>query len=232
MIPVVVALKSEIRSDDKIMEEFDRSGKFCLVVAGMGKRKVKEKVEEMERRFTIEGFISAGFAGGLVPDLRAGQLVLVKEIGNTSNNNRVFTADTDWREKTGEILGMNLRSDFLITANFQAGTRKEKEELREVYGADLVDMESYWIAERADDLGVPFLGLRVVYDEFGRSLPPFSQYEEGQIRVDWPELAKWITKNPARIFDLLELARLRSKCANVLTRSVSQLVRAEGVEFN
>lgn len=103
--------------------------------------------------------ISLGFAGGLDERLPAGVARSVAEVRGAGGQ-RLLPARSS-----------SLPSAVLVTVAEAATTASEKAQLRAGSGADLVDMETWAVANVATELGLPWLGLRAVSDAAGDTLP-------------------------------------------------------------
>lgn len=226
MIPIVLALKSETNNLDVLSETIGELERFSLAFAGAGKQNVLEKLRSLESEASLEGVVSAGFAGSLRPELEGGRLFLVDKLTSAEEGFPDLSSDRDWRSIAARKLGAGMEENRLVSAKAEASTPEEKRNLRREYGADLVDRESYWAASFAEGKEVPFLGLRVVFDGPDRSLPPYGESKNGEMKMEWIKLFSWVFEDPSRILDLTKLYRKRKKCGKVLTTSLIRL--AEG----
>ncbi len=121
------------------------------------------------------GLVSWGLAGGLVSDLRSGD-VLVPHTVCTPDGRR-FATDAPWgaaiiseltRAPGGER-APDRRDMVAVDAVLTSAARKTA--IAMATGAVAADMESVAIARVATDAGVPFVVVRVVVDEAGDELP-------------------------------------------------------------
>ncbi|HVP42635.1 MAG TPA: hypothetical protein VMS96_04350 [Terriglobales bacterium] len=129
------------------------AGRAAEAVAGMG----------------VEVLISAGFAGALVPGMRAGG-PLTPEV--------VVDAETGARFRA--IFG----GGTLVSAGRVAG-EQEKLELAHRYDAQGVDMEAATVAGVAERHGCSFLAVKAISDTLEAVLPPVEPFidDEGQFRA-------------------------------------------------
>ncbi len=115
--------------------------------------------------------MSFGIAGGLAPDLVAGQVVIADRVV-LPDGSEVATA-ANWRERlvaalprNGNIVvGAVAGSDTVVS---DAGS---KQRLFENTNAIAVDMESHRVASVAASAGVPFLVIRAVSDPSHQAIP-------------------------------------------------------------
>jgi adenosylhomocysteine nucleosidase len=115
--------------------------------------------------------MSFGIAGGLSPELSAGQVVLADNVCLPDGN--VVPTSGNWRERllaslprNGSIVVGPVAGCETIVADAEAKNRLYKET-----DALVVDMESHRVARVAAEAGVPFLVIRSVSDAFDQSIP-------------------------------------------------------------
>jgi len=134
---------------------------FELLVTGIGGEKTRRALKNF---FTERGvpqmLVSTGFAGGLHPRLRAGDLFLAANYTDFAWSERL--ARREWA--TGR----------LHTAGEIVTTCEGKRKLRESCGADAVDMETEEIFRLCREQGVPVISLRAISDAASTELA-FSQ---------------------------------------------------------
>jgi adenosylhomocysteine nucleosidase len=119
----------------------------------------------------VSGLISIGTAGGLMPDLAPGALLLPATVRDADGN--IFPVDSEWHarvctvlEKTGRV-----HTGDVTGANRVVRHPDQKKSLRQQTQAIGVDMESAALAKIAADAGLPFLVLRVVMDTAADEIP-------------------------------------------------------------
>ena len=120
---------------------------------------------------SIRGVISFGVAGGLDPQLKAGDVVIATEVvagerrwaSEVSLSDELLRSAGLWRQRVvrGGLVGVE-----------QVVAKKDaKAVLRSETGATAVDMESHIAADYAAAANLPFAALRVISDPANRSLP-------------------------------------------------------------
>lgn len=135
------------------------TGRFCayrvaIVEAGMGREKAVLATERLIDVFRPERLLSAGYAGGLTSAMKRERLIVPARLIRDSDE---ATITLPGRADGEEAF-------TLLTTDRVVRTPAEKTELGKRFQADLVDMETYAIAEACARLDVPFLPLRVVLD--------------------------------------------------------------------
>jgi hopanoid-associated phosphorylase len=123
---------------------------------------------EAEIRRGARGVISFGIAGGLAPDLKAGDWVV--GAGVKSEQGR-YPADRLWAQALLAALPGAIQADIL-GVDAPVADPLEKRRLHARTGAAAVDMESHIAARIAAIHGLPFAACRAVIDAAQRSLPP------------------------------------------------------------
>ncbi len=120
-----------------------------------------------------EVLLIAGVCGGLDPSLSPGGLILASRVITAERDD--FAPDPSLLEAARKALrvgGHTFISSTLLTVDQPVGTKKEKTDVWNQYGAAGVDMETYRLAEVASARGVRWLALRAVIDPAAASLPP------------------------------------------------------------
>jgi adenosylhomocysteine nucleosidase len=116
----------------------------------------------------VSGIISFGIAGGLAPNLAAGDWIVASGVRNGTN---VIATDHAWTQSLleaipdaihAEVVGVDtLLMDPLAKGRLHAQT-----------GAVAVDMESHIAAKIAFAHRIPFAACRIIIDAAHRTLPP------------------------------------------------------------
>lgn len=117
-----------------------------------------------------EGLLSFGLAGGLDPTLRPGAVIFAEHVIGPDGDH--WPVDSTWRDAILAVSG----ADALVTGDVVGSDKplrsvSEKANLFAKTDARAVDMESHAVAREADELGAPFVVLRVVADAATRALP-------------------------------------------------------------
>jgi len=156
--------------------------------------------------------ICAGFAGGLDPKLRTGDLVLAENLSSPEVVERVRAAVA--ADATPCIYGS------MISRVLPVESSDDKAALFRETGALAVDMESESVAKACWEAGVPLLVVRTISDPAGDSLPvPFADWFdlEGQ-RPRILGLLKFLALHPSRIAPFAGFVRGLAPARQSLTR--------------
>ncbi len=118
-------------------------------------------------RAGCRNLISFGIAGGLHPDLRAGDCIIASDIADTG---RLHATDVNWSRNLVDAIP-GARIGRIVGANSIVADPAVKRELHLRTGAVAVDMESHIVARVAADHKLAFTAIRVVLDPAHRALP-------------------------------------------------------------
>lgn len=151
--------------------------------------------------------LSWGMAGGLDPQLRAGDLLLPAEISGPEG--QVLASDARWRAQlTATLSALQPRAcGRLVSARAPVTTAAAKAALWRA-GASAVDMESSAVAALCAGHRLPFIAVRAIIDEAGTELPgalATAMRADGGISP-WPVLG-CLLREPGQLGALLRLAR-------------------------
>ena len=114
------------------------------------------------------GIISFGIAGGLAPDLTAGDWVIASRVRFGEERHPV---DERWARQLLRALPGAVHAEIL-GADAPIATSAHKRQLHHQTGAAAVDMESHIVASVGLAEDVPFAAIRVITDPAQRALPP------------------------------------------------------------
>ena len=163
--------------------------------------------------------ICAGFAGGLDPRVRAGDLVVADNFSTPG-----------LRARAQAVAGEKPRRFFgsLVSCEDPVETVKAKSALALETGALAVDMETAAVADACRDAGVPLLAVRAISDAAATPLPvPFAHWFDLPKQRPRPwGLVKYLARHPSRIGPFAgfvrDLAPARQALADFLSRFLSQ----------
>ena len=156
---------------------------------------------------TANCLVSFGIAGGLAPELRAGDIVLSTEV--LSDSGRWQATDPIFRTRVARLASAigAFEGPVLGTSRIMSGTAEKRRTWAET-GALAVDLESDVVACIAASSGIPFVVARTIADTAYRALPPAALIplaEDGT-----PQLARVLAsvlRRPRQVAALVGLAR-------------------------
>lgn len=120
---------------------------------------------------SIRGVISFGVAGGLDPQLKAGDVVIATEV---MAGDRRWQSEAALSEELLRSAGLGRQRVVrggLVGVEEVVAKPSSKSALRSETGAAAVDMESHIAADYATAAKLPFAALRVISDPANRALP-------------------------------------------------------------
>lgn len=166
----------------------------------------------------VSGLVSFGFAGGLDPALRPGDLLVPSGIFLTAAE--LVSADPELSDRLGGGTGHRLLAGHEIIV-----TAAEKSRARVGSGCAAVDLESGAVARAAAARGLPFAALRAICDPADRTLPPAALIALSPSgRVTLGRVAGSVLAHPGQIPALIALGRDAGRARAALLRRVRSLV--------
>jgi adenosylhomocysteine nucleosidase len=196
-----------------------------VVITGMGAERA-QRVARAAFGWQPDLCISAGFAGGLNPANRAGDVLVASNIRD-GETHRTIASDKrvlSLAEGSGAR-----RIETLYTSAHAISTVEDKRRLGRA--ADAVDMESFFILNEARERGIAGVAIRALSDAADENLPmDFTQLLDDRGQVRGARLALAIARAPQRIPALLRLGsasrRGAMKLAQVLDKTIERLTSA------
>ncbi len=205
------------------------------LVCGPGWRHAAQAARRLVTELGCQRLLSIGFAGGLLPHLLPGDAVLVEAVhtpptvdGQDTERDapwRLRAADAAWLasfDDSGYHRGTALTSDELLP------TPEAKRAAAVRSGAAVVDMETGAVAQVAAELGVPWLGVRVISDAVSEPLPTFVvryfDRQAGGVRL--LPMFGYLLPRPACWLQLARLARTTRRAGDRLSEAARRALEA------
>ncbi|MSU59627.1 MAG: hypothetical protein EXS35_15920 [Pedosphaera sp.] len=178
-----------------------------ILITGIGRKNAEQSVRDVLRQISPRQVLTCGFAGGLDPELKSGDVVF-------------STADAAFA-RTLAVAGAT-PAKFFCAARI-ATTAGEKTELRRTTGADAVEMESEAVQMICGERGISCATVRVISDAAGEDLPlDFNALARPDLSIHYGKLAAAIAKSPEKIPALM---RLRKNCNFAVERLADVLAK-------
>jgi adenosylhomocysteine nucleosidase len=208
---IVVAMPAEARSLTKqrlvLGGQIEIQEGISLHVSGIGPRRARRSAEGLLGK-GCTALLSWGTAGGLVPGLSPGSLLLPKRV--IAADQTVRDVDLSWHGRIIDRLSGRLRvqTEPLAESPGALTTPAEKKHLSHRTEAVAVDMESAALAAVAQRAAIPFLAIRAISDDVALKIPRSfltAMDERGRLRLII--LLKGLARRPIDLFALIRLGR-------------------------
>ncbi len=155
--------------------------------------------------------LTCGFAGGLNPDLKLGEVVF--ELG--TRNSELGT----------QLLAAGAKPAKIFCADRIATTVAEKKKLRAETNADAVEMESAAIHAVCAEYNIPCATVRVISDTAHEDLPlDFNALAKSDKSIDFVKLFVAIAKSPKKIPQLMQLQKKTQFAAAQLAGVLKKII--------
>lgn len=203
-----------------------------LVITGMGRERAERATKMVLQSNRVKLMVSLGFAGALDPGLAAGDIILCSGIHCQNGNGNKMAPHIHGSDNGIHTLlcralesdSVNFRTGEVISVTQPMHTVEERAALRDEFNAEIVDMESYWIAAIAAQRQVPFLALRAVSDTVNDSLPPIEQIVDIEGNLLPGKAALHFLSHPWQLTMLSGLHRNSVKAGKNLNEVINRLV--------
>jgi len=206
---VCFALKEEAAAFRK--KTADRND-VSVLISGIGRANTEKSVRNFLATHQPPRVFTCGFAGGLNPKLRIGDVIY-------------STDDPALRKR--------LAASGALAATFHcaprvATTAMEKTELRQSTGADAVEMESDAIQILCRERNIPCATIRVISDTADENMPlDFNLLSNPDMSLNFGKLAIAITKSPGKIPALMRLQKNTRLAAERLAETLVRLLASD-----
>lgn len=193
---------------------FKPDGDCRILITGMGRTNAETEIRKALAREQPPRVITAGFAGGLNPRYRCGDVLFEEDAGLSG---------------ALEVAGA-LPAHFYCHSRVVV-TACEKAQLWQTTGADAVEMESSTIRAVCRENGIPSATVRVISDEAGSDLPlDFNELMTTDYRMNYLKLMGTLAGRPRLAKKLLGFQKETRFAARKLGRVLSSLKMADGVD--
>jgi len=188
-------------------------GRVQVWLTGIGRRNAAENIRDALARVQPERVVSAGFAGGLNPRLKCGDVV--------------------YEQNFDAGFGRELEELGAQPAKFHCHRRvaitvEEKSALWRETGADAVEMESSVIRTICREFKIPSATVRVISDDARQDLPlDFNALMTSDDRINYGKLMWAVLRRPSRIPTLIQFQHQTLDAARKLGAVLEDLLGAE-----
>ena len=205
---ICFALKEEAAAFRKIV-----AGKpgISLLLTGIGRANAEKSVREFLYKNSPQLVLTCGFAGGLNPELKIGDVVF-EPTGPAANNQK---------------LACSAKPAKFHCSDRIATTVAEKKLVRDQTGADAVEMESAAIHAVCTEKNIPCATVRVISDTAHEDLPlDFNALSKPDKNLDFGKLLLAIAKSPGKIPQLMALQKKTRFAAEQLAAVLEKIISA------
>ena len=241
MIAIVAALDAELSALERrarvrrcpsppgpVMGEGMLTGRRVLLArTGMGSARAQEATAVLIQRHNPEAILSIGFAGSLVGELRAGQLVIARQVYAleeplhegplaVTNGLACDPALVELAVAAARQSRLAFREGASLTVPQVVSQPEVKKRLGDSLPVEVVEMESYWVGHVAADRGIPFLVVRAVLDEVGDRLPDLPHIVDETGAVARGPALRQLLSRPRQAAALIRLAASARRASQTL----------------
>ena len=180
-----------------------------ILITGIGRKNAEGSVREFLQQNSTRQVFTCGFAGGLNPELKIGDVVFL----------------TLQRTVWDALAKYGARSAYFYSGSRIVTTAAEKAELRLKTRQDAVEMESAHIQAICREQKLPCTTVRVISDTAQEDLPfDFNQLCKPDLSLDFGKLAWAIVKSPGKIPALLRLRKNTNLAAERLAEALANVI--------
>lgn len=205
-------------------------GKFrvALVQSGVGQDKAGKAAEVMLDVFSPKRLVSAGYGGGLSKRLKRFAVCVPEIVIRESDG-----ATLDLSDGVPQILeSSNPDKLALLTTDFVAASPRQKSSLKQRTGAEVVDMETWAVADLCRRRGAPLLAVRIILDTAEEELPKdvrriLKDAEIGGARLVGSLLGS-LFKRPSSMMDLFTLKQHALSATDRLAKFLANELDSSG----
>ena len=179
---------------------------IALVLSGVGQQNAEEAAKKLIDVFEPRIVCSTGYAGGLSARLKRFDLCVPERVVRESDGH-ALDLSLSIPQKTSQILSKLT----LLTVNDVAATPQQKRALYERTGAEIVDMETFAVAEICRVRKVSFFSFRVILDTVEDQIPQdianmLGNLDKGVSRLSGMILGN-IWSRPSVVLDFVSLKK-------------------------
>jgi adenosylhomocysteine nucleosidase len=179
------------------------------LLSGMGRQNAERAVRKFLEANSPKSVLTCGFAGGLNPELKLGDVVFL----------------TTQPALDEALVRAGAKRASFFCAPRVVTTATEKAELWHKTGADAVEMESEVIHALCRERGISCATVRVISDTADEDLPlDFNELIRPDLSVDYPKLVWAVAKSPGKIGALLKLQKRSHPAAEKLAQVLVEIL--------
>jgi len=241
MLALMAAIAQELRSLKRSLQAQEASAQgacrifdarvgstpVVMVQSGMGKDNAERAMNLLLTRRNIGALLSIGFAGGLADGIECGQVVLCSSFRcDQDSGGPAYGADSRLLSRAQKAFEgePSLRTGRCLTVSRPVAGPTLRRRAAQAFGADVADMESYWLARLAASHNIPFLGVRAITDTERLELSPFDHCVGSDGRVAIAAVIGALLRRPWQVSRGVSIARRITRAGEALARCVARLI--------
>ena len=231
MLAIIAAFKEEVneylkRGDFRVVARHESlrfyqrptDSSLVLVEGAVGRQRAEEATRQVIERYGPDFIVSAGFAGGVHPDVRLGDLFICDRLIAVEGPAALWRLDTLKERPPMDLSHLERLTDgehayqeyarcgCLSVSEFVPSSSM-KAWIGTTFGVSIIDMESYWVSKIAVAHDIPHLVVRSVLDTAKETLPAFvGDTVRGEIVRRWVRAVKYMVSRPTEAPSLIRLA--------------------------
>lgn len=161
-ILIIAALKNELNPvKEKLLDTASPKYNLNFLITGIGSAKTIDKLVNYTQSQSIDIIINIGSCGSLDDELKIGEIVFPEKFYSKSDENqKLFEISIQDNHKLTD----SYKTGVIFTSKTPVASTDEKILLKKTSNADVVDMESYWVADFCQQHNIRFLSIKVVSD--------------------------------------------------------------------
>ena len=204
-----------------VKEEYNalKNTKYDVKIA-YGAKKAKKAAKMLCKK--VKCVVSFGFAGSVDSELNNGEIIVPKFI--VDKRKRKKSLSSKYRlQILHKLSNQKVNEKGIISVDEILNEKKEKKKIFDKFNASSVDMESDSIYKICFSQKIPFIILRVIFDDLSFNIPDFiikNTNSDGNISING--LLKFILINPKKIFILFKVfifyLRAKKKLKEILKK--------------
>lgn len=201
---------------------------IALIKTGEGPRNAERMLRSWLDQSSARAVLGIGFAGALSSSLRAGDLVVAREVRGIDREGESYVSSPALLAVARRARIERLHFGTAVTVDEIVGKASAKRQLATVLAKDeigCVDMESSAVARVCGERGLPFLIVRSITDLLDEDLPiDFNSCRTRDGRVSAHRVIRAALARPQSFKELLELRRRSHCCAERLAAFIRLLL--------